>query len=245
MHIAILDDSVADRKQLERLLGRESDARKADTGVFYTDSFGEGEKLMPKRMTYDLFFIDVVDEYTNGLTFAVDLCKSGVVMPIVMCSSKTNYQEEAQKIADFPKNILFLNKPIIKAELSAVLDEAIKIEQSQERTIELRDKSDTYYVKEDEIMYVREEGRYIFVGLNSGNEVEILDTVLNFGESLSGFDHFFLGSPKLIVNIAFVQKYAPFKVTLKNGKSFKLNLTGFKYIKIMSEYYKKELEEST
>lgn len=34
MHIAVCDDNVADRKQLERLLGRESDSRKADTGVF-------------------------------------------------------------------------------------------------------------------------------------------------------------------------------------------------------------------
>ena len=34
MHIAICDDNVADRKQLERLLCRESDKRKADTGVF-------------------------------------------------------------------------------------------------------------------------------------------------------------------------------------------------------------------
>ena len=41
MHIAICDDNVADRKQLERLLSRESDARMAQSGVFYTDSFGD------------------------------------------------------------------------------------------------------------------------------------------------------------------------------------------------------------
>ena len=56
MHIAICDDNVADRKQLERLLGRESDKRKSDTGVFYTDSYGDCEVLGRNPMPYDLFF---------------------------------------------------------------------------------------------------------------------------------------------------------------------------------------------
>lgn len=243
MHIAILDDNVADRKQLERLLGRESDARKAVTGVFYTDSFGEGDKLLSKRMSYDLFFIDVVDENTNGLMFALELCKSGVLMPIVMCSSKTDYYAEASKIDDLPKNILFLNKPIVKAQLSAVLDQAIDIEQNQEKTIELRDKTDTYYVKEDDLVYIREEGRFIYAGLKTGEEIEVLDSILNFGQALSEFDHFLRASNKLVVNIAYVDQFTLFSVKLKGGQSFKINLTGFRYLKIMSEYYKKELEE--
>ena len=34
LHIAICDDNAADRRQLERLLGRESEKRARDTGVF-------------------------------------------------------------------------------------------------------------------------------------------------------------------------------------------------------------------
>ena len=37
MHIAICDDNIADRKQLERLLDRESDRRKGTSGVFFYD----------------------------------------------------------------------------------------------------------------------------------------------------------------------------------------------------------------
>ncbi len=38
MHLAICDDHMADRKQMERLLGRESDRRMNTTGVLYVDS---------------------------------------------------------------------------------------------------------------------------------------------------------------------------------------------------------------
>ena len=58
MHIAICDDNIADRKQLERLLKRESDKRAGTTGSFYTDSFGNCEILAINNMLYDLFFID-------------------------------------------------------------------------------------------------------------------------------------------------------------------------------------------
>ena len=48
MHIAICDDNIADRKQLERLLKRESDKRKAKTGLLFADSFGNCRILSTK-----------------------------------------------------------------------------------------------------------------------------------------------------------------------------------------------------
>ena len=55
MHIAVCDDNVADRKQLERLLKRESDKRAASTGIIYTDSFGNSTALLSNPMQYDAF----------------------------------------------------------------------------------------------------------------------------------------------------------------------------------------------
>ena len=43
MHLAVCDDHLVDRKQMERLLGRESDRRIHTTGVLYIDSFGSQE----------------------------------------------------------------------------------------------------------------------------------------------------------------------------------------------------------
>lgn len=222
MHIAVCDNNVADRKQLERLLGRESDARKNVTGVFYTDSYGEGGSLFPKRMSYDLFFIDINDDSAEtGLDLALSLCKGGVSTPVVLCSSKIDYKERSLFIGDFPSNILFLNKPIVKSELSALLDRAVVLEAGREPTIELRDTSDTIYVREDDIVLVKQHGRYVDVSLADGRIVSVLDTISNFYSHIAMFDHFVVINNKAIINAVFVTEYSVFRVKLTNSETLK------------------------
>ena len=117
MHIAICDDNIADRKQLERLLKRESDKRKAKTGLLFADSFGDCRILSTNHMQYDLFFLDMTASAPDGLTFALQLAENGVTAPIVLCSSKINYKEKASALSGIPDSILYLDKTIITSEL--------------------------------------------------------------------------------------------------------------------------------
>ena len=120
MHIAICDDNIADRKQLERLLGRESDKRKASTGVFYVDSFGDCEALAKNPMPYDLFFIDITTGKTDGLDFACELKSAGVTAPIILCSSQIDYRTKTDLLPKTTYEFMHLSKPIITTELSSV-----------------------------------------------------------------------------------------------------------------------------
>ena len=82
MHIAVCDDNVADRKQLERLLKRESDKRAASTGIIYTDSFGNSTSLLSNPMQYDAFYIDMcLTEGITGTEVANALIAQGVNAP--------------------------------------------------------------------------------------------------------------------------------------------------------------------
>ena len=56
MHIAVCDDNGADRKQLERLLSRESDKRMETTGNLYVTSYGNPESLLQNPRQFDVFF---------------------------------------------------------------------------------------------------------------------------------------------------------------------------------------------
>ena len=56
MHVAVCDDNIADRKQTERLLGRESDRRAKLTEGLFVDSYGNEQSLLTKPMQYDVFF---------------------------------------------------------------------------------------------------------------------------------------------------------------------------------------------
>ena len=71
VYIAICDNNIADRKQLERLLEREKDKRLSDSlDVLYIDSFGSEEALMATPVKYDIFFIDFTEGADNGMEIA-------------------------------------------------------------------------------------------------------------------------------------------------------------------------------
>lgn len=237
MHIAICDENIADRKQLERLLGRESDKRKKDTGVFYTDSFGQPEVLAKNPMPYDLFFVDLVIEDTDGLTFALSLCDFGVSAPIVLCSSEIQYEEEASKLMKLPSNLLFLNKPIKTAELSAVLDKAVTIQQNRIPTIELRSETGTFYVQEDDIMYAVSHDNCIHVHLANGSVIPIITDIYNFYDETAMYTHIVFLNGNALCNIVYVDKYTPFKVYLKDGTTLKSSPFILKNIKWAEKRY--------
>ncbi len=241
MHIAVCDDNIADRKQLERLLLRESEKRKTDTGVFYTDSFGDSAALLRNPMSYDLFFVDLVSGETDGLTIALKLREIGVTSPIVLCSSKINYLAFQSQLKAEADNFMHLNKPIITTELSAVLDNAIHMQQNRIPTIELRSDKDTFYVREDDIVYALSDGLYVNVFLKNGTKLPIISSLENFYYSVAMFSHMLLLTEKSMINIAYLEKYTPFKVTLKDGTIVKSSPLALKYIKsALQEYHARQ-----
>ena len=110
MHVAICDDNGADRKQLERLLTRESEKRHNDEGTIYADSYGNATNLLANPLQYDAIFIDICR--TPGVTVKeiVDkLLEKGVHAPIILCCSLINYREQ-----EYPENVfswIKLSKP--------------------------------------------------------------------------------------------------------------------------------------
>lgn len=240
MHIAICDDNVADRKQLERLLSRESDKRKDLTGLFYTDSYGQGSELFSKRQSYDLFFIDLCEESENGLEFALYLCDEGVTVPIVLCSSKFDYRKLLEDRPNYPKNLLFISKPIIKAELSELLDKAVEIASHREPTIELRHNKETYYVLEDDIVYAIVDKNCVNVYLKDGTEVPVITSAENLFSELCDYTHYAFINRRTMINAVYLQTHSPFSVTLKSGLSFRLDHKGHKSLNEALGYLKQE-----
>ncbi|MED9904013.1 MAG: hypothetical protein UFG06_07500 [Lachnospiraceae bacterium] len=219
MHIAICDDNVADRKQLERLLKRESDKRAASTGVLYIDSYGHPESLLKNSMQYDVFFVDICR--TDGLT-GTDVINSltaqGNSSPVILCSSLIPYRTQEELL---PERVLFLDKPIKAAELSSLLDEAQKIKDSAVPVIELREDKGTLYVTEPDILYAVEEGRHLVVTLKSGQTVMLTATAMNFFSQVENFPVFFAPNLHAVVNGRHIDHIRFHKIIMCNGTVFK------------------------
>ena len=89
MHIAVCDDNIADRKQMERLLARASNQQKKNGHEgYYVDLYGNIPSLMQYPQMYDVIFLDIVNGSQNGLDIALKLRADGIVCCIVLCSDR-------------------------------------------------------------------------------------------------------------------------------------------------------------
>lgn len=229
MHVAVCDDNVADRKQMERLLDRESDKRNMATGTgLYIDSYGDEKAIFAHPMLYDVFYIDVCKtEGINGADVCRRLIEEGVTSPIYLCVSDIDYRS-----MDFASSqIRFLDKPIKTAELCASLDEAHTIKESAVPRIELRTKEGTVYVTEPEILRATESGRAVHVTLADGRIITINDTCMNLFDSLERFETFFAPNEKLILNGRHMARIDLFTILMTDGKKHRVSYACRKYAK--------------
>jgi len=147
--IALCDTNFADRKQMERLLERESDKR-LDSCVFYMDTYGNKEALLSNPRTYDAYFLDMPDTNYSAYDLAKDIRSKDIVSPIVFCSSTMDYRAFGNKLS----NCFFMNKPILVADLSSILDELIQQkEENYIPTVEVRYMNKVHYLTEKEIVW--------------------------------------------------------------------------------------------
>lgn len=233
MHIAICDDNVADRKQLERLLKRESDRRSRTTGILYADSFGNAPALLSNPMQYDVFYIDMCrTEGVCGLDVVNGLLAKGVNAPIVMCCSLVNYRE-----LELPSNVIFLDKPIRTEELSRSIDHALSIKSEAPSLIELREDKDTYYVTEPDIVYAVEEGMYVKVTLTDGRKINVVSTAMNLFSQIEMYASFFAPSQKIIVNGRHIGSLGLRKIIMKDGSVFKTSGKCMQYARYALEEF--------
>lgn len=233
MHIAICDDNAADRKQLERLLKKESDCRAESSGILYTDSYGNASSLLSHPMQYDVFYIDMCKTTgVSGLSIVTELKNSGVNSPIVMCCSDINYREQ-----NFPEGTLFIDKPIRSDELAKSLDHALSIKQKAPLLIELRAEKETIYVTEPDILYAVENGRITEVTLIDGRKINISTTASNFFADIEIHPSFLAPTLKTVINCRYIQKISFYKATMSDGEVFKISRNCVEYAKAaMAEF---------
>lgn len=220
MHVAICDDNGADRKQMERLLKRESDKRASTTGVLYVDSFGNVEALLANALMYDVFYVDLC--MTPGVSVSdliEGLAGKGSKAPVVLCCSKINYREQS-----FPENVFFLDKAIKAAELSESIDKALTIKSEAPSLIELRDETGTIYVTEEEILYATAKGRSILVTLTDGRTHFVRTELYNlYSQWATVHDCFLPPTGHFILNCRHVKKLGALSATMTDGKTFLLS----------------------
>ncbi|MDO5575280.1 MAG: LytTR family transcriptional regulator DNA-binding domain-containing protein [bacterium] len=240
LYIAICDDHVADRKQLERLLDREKDNRLKSDLVLYIDSFGSSEALLNARIRYGLLLIDVtngldapVEQTVNGMDIAKQLRSMGMNAPIALCSSSIDYTAYGNPP---PDHIIYLTKPISQGQLSHLIDVAIEQQKTQEPLIEIRGQKDTCNVTQTEILYAVEKNNLTDVIMTNARDFKMLgklntlirqlsdptafaycgkDCMINFAHVTEMQKNAFVMDNKDVLHFPFIQRHALKEALLK------------------------------
>ncbi|MCR5775660.1 MAG: response regulator [Lachnospiraceae bacterium] len=208
--IALLDDDPADRKQSERLLSRERDARAGNGEVIYYESYGSEEALLPNFRKYDLFLIDVTKTTRDGMMVAVDLKNRGAEGKIVLYYEKIDYRAKYRD----EEGISFIPKPLWQRDFSRLIDLAIETQKTRIPKVELRGDKDTLYVTRDEILYAQDHGYYMAVALTGDRSFHVMTDMIAFCETIDS-DEFLITSGKSVINMN--------HVVASSGNSFKMS----------------------
>ena len=226
MHIAVCDDNIADRKQTERLLGRQSDRFFRETGErLWIDSYGNVEAFMRYPQMYDGLFIDMRNEAPTGFEIVQMLLDAGVVRPIILCISTIDYKKQYEESGLSIPNLMFIEKPIKVAELTALMDELRQIKGDPVPTLELRGKDGTIYAKNDEIVCIRKKGAELHIFMEDGNTVVLIEDIVNFYDQCTIFPQLCPVNDSSIININHIKKISLAKVIMDNGKSYGISFS--------------------
>ena len=235
MHIAICDDNIADRKQTERLMKRESDKIKGRGDTLYCESFGNAGSLLFTPMQYDLFIIDIRNTPgSDSFEVAKKLTDKGVGSPIcIIYPREDGLPEIPEYIKENTRDrILFLAKPLRQDELSGMLLHVEEIRANAISKIELRGEFDTLYVSGSDILYAERDGLHAAVKLSSGATfVTSSDVSTLFDEIKEEHLSFVMPSINYMLNIDHITALHFHTAVMSDKKSFKIGGPILKYVK--------------
>ena len=224
MHIAVLDDDVASRKQMERLLERASDANKKN-GLegYYIDSYGAFDSLHSKAAMYDAIYIDIVDSDMKGHEIAKSILNSGIQGKIILCISSLNYREIIS--SEDAEQFLFIDKPVKTEELNNTLSICEENRKNREPQIEIRTKDETLYVKYNEFLYAKAlvAGKTTIV-LKGRKDTIYYKDISMVRKAITEYPFMIAVNKDTVVSTYHIDKVTSFHVYMDDGTSFPISL---------------------
>ena len=224
MHIAVLDDDVASRKQMERLLERASDANKKN-GLegYYIDSYGAFDSLHSKSAMYDAIYIDIVDSDMKGHEIAKSILNSGIQGKIILCISSLNYREIIS--SEDAEQFLFIDKPVNTEELNNTLSICEENRKNREPQIEIRTKDETLYVKYNEFLYAKAlvAGKTTIV-LKGRKDTIYYKDISMVRKAITEYPFMIAVNKDTVISTYHIDRVTSFHVHMDDGTSFPISL---------------------
>ena len=206
MNIAICDDEKVIREQIKELIEK--------TGLC-PELFETGDSLLAAGKQFDIVFLDIQMEGTNGIETAKKLRERDEDTILIFITAIREYVFEAFDVAAFH----YLLKPIEEDKFREVFRRAEreleKRKKQQRETVFVKTRNRSFTLEKDSILYIESRGKKVEIhtkGETIGAYASMNELEAQLGE---GFYRCHRG---YLVNMAYVAEYDSESITLNNGE---------------------------
>lgn len=207
LNIAICDDEKAIREQINELIEKEK------AGIS-TDLYETGDALLAADKKFDIVFLDIQMEGTDGIETAKKLRERDEDAILIFITGIREYVFEAFDVAAFH----YLLKPIEEEKFREVFRRAgrelEKRKSKRRETVFIKTRNRSFTLEKDSILYIESRGKKVEIH-TTGETIEAYAS-MNEMEGQLG-ESFFRCHRGYLVNMVFVAEYDSESITLNNG----------------------------
>lgn len=208
LNIAICDDERAIREQINELIEKEK------TGI-HIDLYETGDSLLAAGKKFDIVFLDIQMEGTDGIETAKKLRERDENMILIFITGIREYVFQAFDVAAFH----YLLKPIEEDKFREVFHRAEwELEKRKTRrreTVFIKTRNRSFSLEKDSILYIESRGKKVEIH-TKGESIEAYVSMNELEAQLG--EGFYRCHRGYLVNMAYVAEYDSGSITLNNGE---------------------------
>ena len=208
LNIAICDDEKVIREQIKEMAEKEMPCVCA--GLYET-----GDELLASRKQFDIVFLDIQMEGTDGIETAKRLRQRDEDTILIFITGIREYVFEAFDVAAFH----YLLKPIEVDKFREVFRRAgrelEKRKSKRRETVLIKTRNRSFSLEKDSILYIESRGKKVEIH-TTGETIEAYASMNEMEGQLGG--GFFRCHRGYLVNMAYVAEYDSGSITLNNGE---------------------------
>lgn len=216
MRIAMIDDEEAERISLNKMLKTWADHNHLDIAC---DSFSNGEDFLSaiSRRQYDVVFMDIYMEKTNGIQTATKMRQVSPDCFLIFLTSSQEHMMEA-----FPCHAFdYLLKPVEETRLAKTLSDLLCIVSEKQPYLEIPLGRQVIPVLYSHLEYISSDANYCIVQAQEQYRCRMPFHKLK--SLLTDDERFCAINRGILVNLDYVDSMEEFVCRMKSGISFPMN----------------------
>ena len=211
LHIAVCDDDIKTLDEVKQILTDYCRAKKLAAKV---SAYCDGTDLLASEESFDIIFLDIEMQQSNGIEVAQKIRRMDMNVPIVYITSYIDYWRRAYKVHAFD----FITKPFKPEELCEVMrDYLAALDDASEETITFPTDDGVACFKINDIYYFMFEAKKKVYVYTADGRVLVRENLTDIYNMLNK-ERFYQTRRDCVLNLKYVQKIQnEFVIIMKNG----------------------------